>query len=215
MSHEPLEKRRKIPSANANFINNVLWTLESNPHLNMNPAENSRYRLILVWLFYNYVTVQAQYLEGDVMLGGLFVTHLENSEGNCIDIHLKGLGLAQAMIFAIEKINNDSIILPSLTLGYDVRDYCGNVSKAMRITNDLFQESSSCNETVKKSKPVVALIGPKESSTALAIASLLQVYGVTAISGTKTSPELSSQTYNHFYRTMPSDIFHSWHHWEF
>jgi len=88
--------------------------------------------------------------------------------------------------------------LPNLTLGYDIRDCCGNVSKAMRIANDLARESSSCNETVKKSKPVVALIGPKESSTALAIAILLQVFGATAISGTTTSPELSSQTYNHF-----------------
>lgn len=75
----------------------------------MNLAEHSRYCLVFVWLFYNYVTVQAHYLEGDVMLGGLFVTHLENSEGHCIDFHLKGLGLAQAMIFAIAKINNDSI----------------------------------------------------------------------------------------------------------
>lgn len=173
----------------------------------MNPVGNPRYWLVFVWLFYNCVSVQVQYLEGDVMLGGLFVTHLENSEGQYIDFDLKGLGLAQAMIFAIEKINNESIILPNLTLGYDLQDYCGNVSKAIRITNDLFRESSACNETDEKSKPVVALIGPKESSTALAIASLLQVFGVSAISGTTTSPELSSQTYNHFYRTMPSDTF--------
>ena len=74
------------------------------------------------------------------MLGGLFVTHLDNSEGQCMDFDLKGLGLAQAMIFAIEKINNDSIILPNLTLGYDIRDYCGNVSKAMQLPTT-FSES--------------------------------------------------------------------------
>lgn len=187
--------------------NNVPWKFESNLHLNMNPGENPPYCLVFVLLFHNCVSVQAPYLEGDVMLGGLFVIHLENSEGQCTDFDLKGLGRAQAMIFAIEKINNDSIILPNLTLGYDIRDYCGNVSKAMRITNDLFRESSTCNETDEISKPIVALIGPKESSTALAIAGLLQVFGISAISGTTTSPELSSQTYNHFYRTMPSDIF--------
>jgi len=47
----------------------------------MNPVGNPRYWLVFVWLFYNCVSVQVQYLEGDVMLGGLFVTHLENSEG--------------------------------------------------------------------------------------------------------------------------------------
>jgi len=153
------------------------------------------------------VSVQAPYLEGDVVLGGLFVIHLENSEGQCMDIDLKGLGRAQAMMFAIEKINNDSTILPNLTLGYDIRDYCGNVSKAMQITNDLLEKSSTCSKPDHRSKPIVALIGPKESSTALAIAGLLQVFGVSAISGTTTSPELSSQPYNHFYRTIPSDIF--------
>ena len=173
----------------------------------MNVGENPAYYLVLVWFLYNCVSIQAPYLEGDVMLGGLFVIHLENSGGQCTDVDLKGLGRAQAMIFAIEKINNDSIILPNLTLGYDIRDYCGNVSKAMRMTNDLFRDPPACNETDERSKPVVALIGPEESSTALAIAGLLQVFEVSAISGTTTSPELSSQTYNHVYRTMPSDIF--------
>lgn len=181
--------------------------LESDPTLNMNLSENSRYCLVFVCFLYNCFSIHAPYLKGDVVIGGLFVIHLENSEGQCTDLDLKGLGRAQAMIFAIEKINNDSTILPNVSLGYDIRDYCGNVSKAMRITNDLFRKSSTCNETGERSKPVVALIGPEESSTALAIAGLLQVFGISAVSGTTTSPELSSQTYNHFYRTMASDIF--------
>ena len=173
----------------------------------MNSGKNPRYCLVFVCFLYNCFSVQAPYSKGDVVLGGLFGIHLQNSEGQCTDLNLKGLGRAQAMIFAIEKINNDSIILPNVSLGYDIRDYCGNVSKAMRITNDLFRKSSTCNKTDERSKSVVALIGPEESSTALSISGLLQVFGISAISGTTTSPELSSQTYNHFYRTMPSDIF--------
>ena len=187
--------------------NNVSSILESHPYLNMKAGENPTFCLAFVWLLYKCVSVQAPYLEGDVVLGGLFVIHLENSEGQCMDIDLKGLGRAQAMMFAIEKINNDSIILPNLTLGYDIRDYCGNVSKAIQVTNDLLGKSSTCNKPDHRSKPIVALIGPKESSTALAIAGLLQVFGVSAISGTTTSPELSSHPYKHFYRSIPSDIF--------
>lgn len=172
----------------------------SSPQPKMNPSDIpvNAYCLFCAWLFVYCISVQAAYLEGDVKFGGLFVIHLENSEGQCTDLDLRGLGRAQAMIFAVEKINNDSYILPNVTLGYDIRDYCGNISKATRITNDLFREPSTCNKTDEISKPIVALIGPKESSTALAIGGLLQVFGISGISGTTTSPELSSQAYDHF-----------------
>ncbi|KAL9961865.1 hypothetical protein ACROYT_G030897 [Oculina patagonica] len=173
----------------------------------MNPSEIpvNAYCLICAWLFVYCISVQAAYLEGDVKLGGLFVIHLENSEGQCTDLDLRGLGRAQAMFFAVEKINNDSNVLPmNVTLGSDIRDYCGNVSKATRITNDLFREPSTCNKTDETSKPIVALIGPKESSTALAIGGLLQVFGISGISGTTTSPELSSQAYE---KTLRDEIY--------
>ncbi|KAJ7328132.1 hypothetical protein OS493_025536 [Desmophyllum pertusum] len=53
----------------------------------------------------------------------------------------------------------------------------------------------------------MALIGPKESSTAVVIGGCLQMLNVLGISASATSRELSSHTYNHLYRTVPSDIF--------
>ena len=39
-----------------------------------------------------------------------------------------------AMTFAIEKINNDSKLLPNISLGYDIRNYCEIAMQATRIS---------------------------------------------------------------------------------
>ena len=155
--------------------------------------------------------VQAPYRNGDVILAGLFNVHkLQGaSEGQCGEIDNHGVGRAEAMIFAIEKINNDSKLLPNISLGYDIRDYCENVTKATRLTYELFKDQCGENVTQYKLKKqtIAALIGPFESRTAIVIGGFLQMLNVSAISGTTVSPELSSYTYKNLYRTVPPDIF--------
>ena len=34
--------------------------------------------------------------------------------------------MLEAMLFAIDRINNDMNLLPNLTIGYDVRDSCND-----------------------------------------------------------------------------------------
>ena len=145
------------------------------------------------------------------MLGGLFNVHKlpEDPAAQCGEIDMKGLGLAQAMIFAVEKINNDSSLLPNISLGYDVRDYCENVSKAASLVYKLLKDES-CTKLTQHDigkNSITALIGPIESRTALVIGGFLQMLNVSGISGTTTSAELSSLTYSHLYRTVPSDTF--------
>ena len=159
-----------------------------------------------------FTLVKAVSRDGDVILGGLFNVHqfLENSKGQCGELDTKGLGRTMAMIFAIETINNNPNLLPNVTLGYDIRDYCENTTKAMEITFGLMQDKTCSNKTrtrMETKSPIMALIGPFESRTALAINGFLQMLDVPAISGTTTSPELSSNTYNHLYRTAPIDTF--------
>ena len=52
---------------------------------------------------------------------------LRTTEDKCGEI-TKEAAHAQAMIFAIyiDKINNDLNVLPNISLGYDIRDYCEN-----------------------------------------------------------------------------------------
>ena len=167
------------------------------------------YQLFLFFCF--YAAVQAPYREGDIMLGGLFNVHhpADQPGSQCGEINLRGLGRMQAMIFAIERINNDTSLLSNISLGYDIRDYCENLSKAAGLVYKLFTVDSCVNlsQNATRKKAIISLIGPTKSNTALFISGFLRMLNVSSISGSATSAELSSLTYDHFFRTVPSDTF--------
>ena len=167
------------------------------------------YQLFLFLCF--FAAVQAPYREGDIMLGGLFSVHQppDKPGSQCGETNLRELGRMQAMIFAIERINNDTSLLSNISLGYDIRDYCGNLSKAARLVYKLLTVDSCVNlsQNATRKKAIVSLIGPYESSTALFIGGFLRMLNVSSISGSATSAELSSLTYDHLFRTVPSDTF--------
>lgn len=148
---------------------------------------------------------------GDITLGGLFDVHINGPNDTCGELFTMGLGHVEAMLFAIERINNDSSILPNVTIGYDIRDYCENAGMAMTKAYDLVKNTDPYCQTGKKRtndsfhSPVVALIGPHDSISAVLVGSLLQVHGIVAISPTATSHELSSKMYRNFFRTVPCD----------
>lgn len=150
---------------------------------------------------------------GDVTLGGLFDVHINGPNDNCsTELFTMGLGHVEAMIFAIERINNDSSILPNVTIGYDIRDYCENAGMAMTIAYDVVKSTdpfcqSDRNRTNNLSShpPVEAIIGPHDSISAVLVGSLLQVHGIAAITPSATSHELSSKMYRNFFRTVPCD----------
>lgn len=150
---------------------------------------------------------------GDVTLGGLFDVHINGPNDNCsTELFTMGLGHVEAMIFAIERINNDSSILPNVTIGYDIRDYCENAGMAMTMAYDVVKSTdpfcqSDKNRTNNLSShpPVEAIIGPHDSISAVLVGSLLQVHGIAAITPSATSHELSSKMYRNFFRTVPCD----------
>ena len=102
------------------------------------------------------------------MLGGLTsssVRQFQDTEAQCGGSN-EQFGVAQAIIFAVEKINNDPYLLPNISLGYDIRNYDGNITKAGKITYELFEDTlcaSSAAGNKTKRKPIVALIGPFDS----------------------------------------------------
>ena len=154
--------------------------------------------------------VQGPYKDGDVILGGLLTVHFRGeSEKECGELDFGGLNRVLAMIFAIEKINNDSNLLLNISIGYDIRDYCEISLKATRVSYDIIKDKLLTNITQGKlrRKSMPALIGPDDSSTAVVIAGLLQALNISAISPTATSSELSGYAYQYMYRTAPSDAF--------
>lgn len=156
---------------------------------------------------------------GDITIGGLFLLHYSTENGNCGEFFPIGLGHVAAMIFALDKINKDPKLLPNVTLGYDIRDYCESTAKAMKHTYDFVRRNDfafnsnkeSCsrvnesNLTPIKRTPIAAVIGPTDSGSAVVAGSLLEVAGIPVISHSATSNELSSPQYRHFFRTAPPD----------
>ena len=134
------------------------------------------------------------YKPGDVILGALIPVHLGNGTGGCGELHTFGFQLVEDIILTVERINNDRDLLPNVTLGYDIRDYCSNPGLAVKHAYWLLSNTSA---------PVLAIVGPHKSGTAVLVASLLQVFSVPGISGTVTSDELSGPLYRSFFRSVP------------
>ena len=147
------------------------------------------------------------------MLGGLFSLHMGGK------FSAKEFGRAEAAIFAIDMVNKNSSLLPNVSIGYDIRDFCDRRVLAMQEAYD-FQRNSDpvcickLNSSMStkssftkrnESKPISALIGSSNSASAVLVASLLQVAGIPVVSASTTSVELSSKYYKYFFRTVPSD----------
>ena len=189
--------------------------------------------LVFLWLC-GFVTVHLKaeraFKPGNIILGALNVLHTKDSRDNCAEFFPIGVGHTEAMMFTIEKINNDSSILPNITLGYDIRDYCETISIAVEETYEFVRDrdldrlcrnksfysstanetSSCCNDLATNfgddiSAPITAIVGPYDSATAVQIGSLLNVANVPIISFAATSDELSSEQYSYSLRTVPPD----------
>ena len=147
------------------------------------------------------------------MLGGLFSLHMGGK------FSAKEFGRAEAAIFAIDMVNKNSSLLPNVSIGYDIRNYCDSRALAMQEAYDFKRNSDpvfmcKSNSTTSekssstkwaRSKAISGLIGPSTSASAVLVASLLQVAGIPVISATTTSEELSSTYYENIFRTVPSD----------
>ncbi|XP_070535513.1 extracellular calcium-sensing receptor-like [Ptychodera flava] len=148
-------------------------------------------------------------LDGDIVIGGLFDLHdnifiADDSlargpiEETCVGFSMDGFLQSQAMVFAIDEINNRRDILPNVTLGYDLRDICTSTSQSLLMTYQL---------VVSNDVSVSAVIGASGSDTTMAVAEFLNVYNIPVISYDATSSLLNDrQRYKSFFRTVPSDV---------
>uniref|UniRef100_A0A3Q3MF86 G-protein coupled receptors family 3 profile domain-containing protein n=1 Tax=Mastacembelus armatus TaxID=205130 RepID=A0A3Q3MF86_9TELE len=101
---------------------------------------------------------------------------------------------AQAMIFAVEEINNSTDLLPGISLGYKMYDTCGSVARSVRaalaLANGNEAVSAPSEEQCTKPAQVQAIIGEASHFATCAC--------------------LSDKTkYPSFLRTIPSDYYQS------
>ena len=161
--------------------------------------------------------------DGDIILGGLFPVHKYNSSapGFCGQIREQAsIQRVEAMIYAIDQINKRQDILPGVTLGYKILDYCTSdvvaLNQAVRFlptrpvaTTSLPQkgEDGVCRSGAIKTRACVpAVIGGYSSYVSMQVASLLRLFLIPQVSYGSTSALLSDKTrFPYFFRTVPPD----------
>lgn len=171
---------------------------------------------------------RAQNSDGDFIIGGLFPVFLSEKNGtkchgdnrrfqlftslrgktvNCYRMNLFGLMWVEAMLFAIEEINNNTKILANFTLGYDIRDSANEVQFAMSDALDFTSTEGRkfYNKTCSNSS-IIAVIGGAGSKISKAAGYVLGVTSMPQISYSSTSPSLSDKAnFPSFLRTIPPD----------
>ncbi|XP_050765226.1 taste receptor type 1 member 1 [Gymnogyps californianus] len=157
---------------------------------------------------------------GDYRLAGLFQMHAPAPRAAARPLvhgcdapaafKSHGYCLAQAMRFAVEEINNSSVLLPNVTLGYDIHDTCSEPASLHATLRALARKGGREVEvlpTLRRYEPeAVAIIGPDSTQLALTTAAILGVFLIPEISYEASLETLSlKRFYPSFLRTIPSD----------
>uniref|UniRef100_A0A669DBJ4 G-protein coupled receptors family 3 profile domain-containing protein n=1 Tax=Oreochromis niloticus TaxID=8128 RepID=A0A669DBJ4_ORENI len=185
------------------------------------------FRTRVLFLFFGFL-LQGQFhlnimhKTGDVILGGLFPVHFfssvpdlsfasEPQQPSCHGFYVQGFRQAQTMAFAIDEINNNSSLLPNVTVGYTLYDNCAELGIGFRGALSLAsgqEEQIILHNTCVGKPPVLAIVGETSSTRSIAISSILGLYRVPMVSYFATCSCLSDrQKYPSFFRTIPSDAF--------
>ncbi|XP_059187110.1 vomeronasal type-2 receptor 1-like [Centropristis striata] len=157
-------------------------------------------------------------VDGDYIIGGVFAIHykVHTVENNYTympePLRCKGrLRLSQAMIFAIEEINNSTELLPGIRLGYQIYDSCASVPVAVHVA---FQLSSGLDpvfytgDNCSQSGMVMAVVGGPGSTSSISMSHIIEPFNIPQVSYFATCACLSDkQQYPSFFRTIPSDQF--------
>uniref|UniRef100_A0A3B5MU00 Metabotropic glutamate receptor 3 n=1 Tax=Xiphophorus couchianus TaxID=32473 RepID=A0A3B5MU00_9TELE len=162
-------------------------------------------------------------IEGDLVLGGLFPVH-EKGAGmeECGRVNEdRGIQRLEAMLFAIDRINMDSAVLPGVSLGVHILDTCSRDTYALEQALEFVRASlTKVDDTeficpdgsyaLQDDSPlaIAGVIGGSYSSVSIQVANLLRLFQIPQISYASTSAKLSDKTrYDYFARTVPPDFY--------
>ncbi|XP_069072213.1 extracellular calcium-sensing receptor-like [Pleurodeles waltl] len=118
--------------------------------------------------------------------------------------------MVKSMLFAIEEINNNTNLLPNITLGFQIYDTCTMLQRSLKGTLWILSghEEPIPNFRCQRSLPPAAIIGESISTHSISIAHILGQYRYPQVSYLSTSPLLSDRNqFPSFFRTIPSDDF--------
>ncbi|XP_075715694.1 extracellular calcium-sensing receptor-like [Rhinoderma darwinii] len=160
---------------------------------------------------------------GDIMIGVIIPLHLDRiyqkvsfdrrpPKTMCTMFHLESYQQIQALIFAIEEINNNPSMLLNITLGYHVYDSCNVLHYDLEGTLQVLTGTRTVipNYRCLLDIPLSGVIGAAVSSNSLLLAHILGLLRFPQVSHFSTSRLLSDRNkFPSFFRTVPSDAFQS------
>ncbi|MEQ2240390.1 Metabotropic glutamate receptor 4 [Ilyodon furcidens] len=128
-------------------------------------------------------------IDGDISLGGLFPVHARGHDGKpCGELKKeKGIHRLEAMLFALDRINNDNNLLPNITLGARILDTCSRDTHALEQSLTFVQALIEKDGTdvkclgggapiITKPERVVGVIGASSSSVSIMVANILRLF---------------------------------------
>ncbi|MEQ2265156.1 Metabotropic glutamate receptor 4 [Xenotaenia resolanae] len=134
-------------------------------------------------------------IDGDISLGGLFPVHARGNDGKaCGELKKeKGIHRLEAMLFALDRINNDNELLPNITLGARILDTCSRDTHALEQSLTFVQALIEKDSTdvkclsggppiITKPERVVGVIGASASSVSIMVANILRLFKVMFLS---------------------------------
>ncbi|XP_062391160.1 taste receptor type 1 member 1-like [Sardina pilchardus] len=115
----------------------------------------------------------------------------------------------QVMKFTIEEINNSTDLLPGVTLGYEIFDYCSNIGSLLSAMDFLACGNSIHMGTKRACRPnVISVTGPFGSRETITVSQLFLYNLLPMVTHGASSVQLSNkQRFPSFFRTIPSDKF--------
>ncbi|XP_063763488.1 extracellular calcium-sensing receptor-like [Eleginops maclovinus] len=160
--------------------------------------------------------------DGNLVIGGIFsfrtmqdyvINTFQTIPGvrECKNFNIREFKFSQALIFAINEINKNPVMLPNVKLGYSIYDNCGTMDilrASLALVSGLNKEVSDDNCT--KAQTVQAILGHSGSEPTIAFTKVVGRFHIPVISHFATCDCLSNRKeYPTFFRTIPSDYYQS------
>ncbi|XP_072047031.1 metabotropic glutamate receptor 2-like [Amphiura filiformis] len=181
-------------------------------------------RFIMVILLYSlhgnlgaYIPEQAceiHYQPGSVTIGGIVPTYYSDEIACDGAYWVPLISMVESMTYAIHLVNQWQYILQNVSLGYEIRNNCGDEDVTVWSVLTMVSPSANvdyektCSKQRQESGKIIGIIGTGRSSTSLLAAKVTSVYNVPMISYYATSDELSNtDRFPFFLRTVPPDKF--------
>lgn len=153
-------------------------------------------------------------ISGDVLLAGFFsVNEWNDVTKSCDSLSHQGVLQLEAMLYAINNINQDPSILPTVSIGFEGLNTCGDSQRAshqaLKLVSEFdFGQSASGTRVVDsvQKQHLYGIVGPGSNEESMSVSSIVKTYGVTMVSYEADSYLLSSSSVPNFARVVPTYI---------